>query len=286
MTEMISLKDMYDLHFHASPSINLRKLSALEALKLANAEGMAGILLMDHTYNTESIAQILNELGYRTKVFGSILLNESVGGINPSVVEAAIELGTKHIQMPTYSSRNHEEKFGDDQQEFPYKKRVKGIYILDSRGRLIPEVEDALQVMKGRGSFLGTGHLSIVEMEALISRAKSLKIPVMVSGASSETSPIPISVQNRMADDFVFMEHNYGVLIRVQRKQTPIESVVEQIRSVGAERCVIATDAGQITFPDQVYCLKDFVKRLMEKGIKQKEIDLMTRENPRILLGI
>src|SRR3989339_459817 len=92
-----SLKGMYDLHVHASPSIAKRKLTALEALKLANNEGMEGFLLLDHTYNTATVAQALNELGYETKVFGSILLNESVGGLNPSVVEAAIGLGTSQI---------------------------------------------------------------------------------------------------------------------------------------------------------------------------------------------
>lgn len=285
MDSKISLNGMYDLHVHAAPSIKQRKFTALEALKLASEEGMAGFLLMDHTYNTECIAQVLNELEYGAKVFGSILLNESVGGINPSVVEEAIELGTKHIQMPTYSARNHEEKFGDDQQGFPYKKRGKGIYILDDRGRLIPEVEDILQLLKGSESFLGTGHLSVLELEALISRAKDLKIRVMVNDASSKTFTIPISAQKRMAGDHVFMEHDYGVLIRVFRKQTPIESVVKQIRAVGVERCVIATDAGQIKFPDLVYCLRDFVECLLEKEITEKEIDLMTRENPRILLG-
>jgi predicted metal-dependent phosphotriesterase family hydrolase len=38
--------------------------------------------------------------------------------------------------------------------------------------------------------------------------------------------------------------------------------------------------------PDNVTSMKDFVGRLIEAGITDKEIDLMTRRNPRILLGI
>lgn len=74
MQEMITLKCMYDLHVHVYPSIARRKFTAFEALKLANNEGMGGFLLLDNTYNTTVVVQVLNEMGYDTKVFGSILL--------------------------------------------------------------------------------------------------------------------------------------------------------------------------------------------------------------------
>lgn len=286
METMISLKGMYDLHVHAAPSIARRKFTALEALKLASQEGMGGFLLLDHTYNTVVVAQVLNEMGYETKVFGSILLNESVGGLNPSVVETAIQLGTKQIQMPTYSAQSHKEKYGDDQKIFPYQKKSKGVYILDNRGRLISEVEEILQVIKGADSFLGTGHLSIAEIEALVVRAKELKIRVMVNSVSTDMIEMPIPIQKKLADDNIFMEHDYAVLTDVVRKKTPIESVVEQIRAVGAERSVIATDAGQPQNPNLIEELKDFIRQLLKNGMTENELDLMTRKNPKTLLNI
>lgn len=287
MDARISLEGMYDIHIHTSPSIQRRRCSALDALKLASAEGMGGVLLLDHTYNTEVIAQVLNQLGYGPKVFGSILLNESAGGLSASVVEGAIALGTKQIQMPTYSSRHHEETIGDDQKVFPYKKRAKGIYILDERGRLIPEVEEILDLLKGSGSFLGTGHLSAIEVETLVRRAGQLKVRVLVNGASNQPGGVSIQSQKELVCEHVFMEHDYGALIRAAEiRRTPIESVVEQIRAVSAERCVIVTDAGQMDYPDMIYSLRDFVTRLTEHGISEKEIDFMTRQNPRRLVGV
>ncbi len=283
---MISLKGMYDLHVHAAPSIARRKFTALEALKLANNEGMGGLLLLDHTYNTTVVAQVLNEMGYETKVFGSILLNESVGGLDPSVVETAIGLGTKQIQMPTYSAQNHKEKYGDDQKIFPYQKKSKGVSILDNRGRLISEVEEILQIIKDSESFLGTGHLSIVEIEKLVGRAKELKIRVLVNSVSTDMIDIPIHIQKKLADENVFMEHDYMVLTDLTHKKTPIESIVKQIRAVGAERCVIATDSGQPPNPNLIDELRDFNKQLLKNGITENELNLMTQKNPRILLGI
>ena len=61
---------------------------------------------------------------------------------------------------------------------------------------------------------------------------------------------------------------------------------MEQIRQVGAERCVIASDAGNPNIPDPVAALKDFIRRLLNNGITEDEVNLMTRETPRLLLGI
>jgi hypothetical protein len=286
MDAAISLRGRYDLHVHASPSIARRKFTALEALKLASIEGMGGVLLLDHTYNTAVVAQALNELGHETKVFGSMLLNEAVGGLNPNVVETAIQLGAKQIQMPTYSSRNHKERYGDDQKLFPYQKRSKGISVLDQVGRLLPEVEDILLLLKGKRSFLGTGHLSAGEIETLVSRAEELGVSVLVSSVSTDIVDLPLALQKRLAADNVFMEHDYMVLTEGVHKNTPIESIVEQIRAVSADRCVIATDAGQPTVPDLITGFKEFIRQLLEHGITESELDCMTIRNPRILLGI
>ena len=282
---MVSLEGMYDLHVHASPSIAPRKLTALEALKRASAEGMGGFLLVDHTYNTAMVAQVLNEMEYETEVFGAIILNESVGALNPFVVEAAIRMGARQIEMPTYSARNHKEKYGDDQTIFPYQTGPMGCYILNDRGRLNPEVEDILQLLRESHCFLGTGHLSVPEIEVLVARAKELHLQVLVNSVSLDMIDMPLSIQKRLAADNVFMEHDYTAFTDIVRKKTPIESIVEQIREVGAERCIIASDAGNPNIPDLFVALKDFIRRLLKNGITENEVNLMTRETPRLLLA-
>jgi hypothetical protein len=284
--EMISLEGMYDLHLHPAPSMQRRKFSALEAIKLAHEEGMAGLLFLDHTYNTTTMADTINEMGFRTKAFGSIMLNEAAGGLSPSVVEIALALGAKQIEMPTYSSKAHLDAYGDDQKLFPYKKRGKPIYILGERGRLIPEVEEIIELVRGSQSFLASGHLSTLEVDAIITRAKEKGLKVMVCGVSTDMPGYPLDAQKKWAADHIFMEHDYMALTDVPHIKTSIATIVEQIRSVGAERCVLGTDAGNMKLPDNVTAMKDFVGRLVEAGITDKQIDLMTRRNPRMLLGI
>ena len=283
---MISLEGMYDLHVHPAPSIQRRRFTALEAVKLANEERMGGVLFLDHTYNTTMMADTINEMGFQTKAFGSIMLNEAVGGLSPSVVEIALALGTKQIEMPTYSSKAHFDAYGDDQKIFPYKKRGKPIYILDERGRLIPEVEEIIELVKGTKSFLASGHLSTLEVDAIVTRAKEKGCRVMVCGVSTDMPGYPLDAQKNWATDHIFMGHDYMALTDVPHIRTPITTIVEQIRAVGAERCVIGTDSGSMKLLDNVSSMKDFVDRLIEAGLTDKEIDFMTRRNPRILLGI
>ena len=283
---MISLEGMFDLHIHPAPSIQRRRFTALEAIKLAHEERMAGLLFLDHTYNTTTMADTINEMGFQTKAFGSIMLNEAVGGLSPSVVEIALALGTKQIQMPTYSSKAHFDAYGDDQKIFPYKKRSKPIYILDDQGHLIPEVEEIVELMKGTSSFLATGHLSTLEVDAIVKRAKEAGCKMMVCSVSTDMPGYPLNAQKSWAADNIFMEHDYLALTDVPHQKTPITTIVEQIRTIGAERCVLGTDAGNMKLPDNVTAMRDFLSRLIEGGLTEKEIVLITRRNPRILLGI
>jgi len=283
---MISIEGMYDIHIHPAPSIQKRKFTALEALKFADEEKMAGIVLLDHTYNTTTMADTINEMGFKAKAFGTIMLNEGVGGLNPSVVEVALSLGTKQIQMPTYSSKHHQDNYGDDQKIFPYKKRAKPVYILDSKGRLIPEVEDILELVKGTNSFLGSGHLSSPEVDILAKRANELGVRLVVNSVSSDMPGHSLEAQKNWTGDMTFIEHDYNAVSDVPHRPTPIGVIVNQIRAVGVERCVLGSDAGNMKLPTNTEAMRKFAGMLLEAGLTDKELDLISRRVPKILLGI
>ncbi|OPY76299.1 MAG: hypothetical protein A4E65_03209 [Syntrophorhabdus sp. PtaU1.Bin153] len=283
---MISLEGMYDLHVHPAPSVQKRTFTALEGVRSAAEEKMAGLVLKDHTYNTVAMTRTINETGFSTKAFGAIMLNEAVGGLNPSVVEIALALGTKMIELPTYSSKGHYDQYGDDQKIFPYKKRIKPIYILDSHGRLVPELEEIIDLVKGSDAFLASGHISRAEADVLVRRVKETGCKLLFVGVSTDMPDHPVDAQKQWASDHVFMEHVYGALTDMPHRKTPISTIVAQIRTVGAERCVLGTDAGSIKLPRQVESMKEFLTLLLDAGITEKEIDLMARQNPGNLLGI
>lgn len=281
----VSLEGMYDLHVHPAPSMQKRTSTALDAIRTASAEKMAGLLFKDHVYNTVSMASTINELGCTAKAFGGVMLNEAIGGLSLAAVEAALAMGTKLIEFPTYSSKAHWDAYGDDQKLFPYRKSMKPIYVLDEAGGLIPAMEEIMRLVKEAGAVIGSGHMSAEEASVVAKRAKELRCKVVMVGVSTDMPGYPVAAQKEWAAEHVFMEHCYGAITDMPHTPTPIETVVGQIREVGAERCIISTDAGSMKLPQQVDAMRDFVDRLLGAGITDKEIDLMTRRNPAYLVG-
>jgi imidazolonepropionase-like amidohydrolase len=55
---------------------------------------------------------------------------------------------------------------------------------------------------------------------------------------------------------------------------------------VGAEKCIMSTDLGQIWNPPPVEGMRMFIVTLIKYGISEKEIILMAKKNPAKLLGL
>ena len=133
---------------------------------------------------------------------------------------------------------------------------------------------------------MGTGHISPLEVDGLVRPAKELKIKVVVNSVSTDMPCIPLADQRGWADEDIFMEHDFMALTDVPHHPTPIASVVMQICGVGAERCVLGTDSGTVRLPDNIAAMEAFVNRLLDAGLTEKEIDLMAKRNPKIVLGM
>lgn len=286
------LRGAYDLHVHASPSLAQRRLTAIEAIKLASEAGMAGVMFLDHTTMTTPIARVVNELGFSARAFGGVLLNRAAGGLCPQAVEAIIQFGTKQIQMPTYDAQAHIDRYGADTRIFPYQHTSEhgGIRVLDESGALRVEVEECLDVVAAHADaiFLGTGHLSVPESVALVRRAQERGIRrILLTSVSTDVVDMPIAVQQELTRvDGVLAEHNLMAITSIPHCPTTIARIASDIRAVGAERCILATDAGQLQIDDLVSGMRRFVELLLAEGVEERAIELMIKRNPAALLGI
>ena len=88
------LKGSYDLHVHAAPDVQERRLDALETARYAYESEMGGFVLKSHDYPTAPLTYALNRMYPGLEVFSALALNRSVGGLNPDAVEMAAKLGT------------------------------------------------------------------------------------------------------------------------------------------------------------------------------------------------
>jgi len=281
-----------DLHVHAFPDIRPRRIDAIELIDEARGVGMAGALIKDHVTITSDRAYILNKIFPDFKVFGSIVLNYTVGGLNPPAVKAAIRLGVKQVYMPTYSSAYGIKKHGVISETFtdlfpPNGK--KGISILSTKGTLLPEVDIILRTIMENDVILGTGHLSPAESLKLIERAKELGVQkVLVTHPSSLLTDMSLDDQKRAVQMGAFIEHCYVgcTTFTSTGKPLPPKAMAEQIKGVGAEHCIMSTDFGQLKNLTPVEGMRKFIEEMLANGITKDEIDRMIRKNPRKLLNL
>ena len=276
MTE-INLEGVIDLHVHTAPDVRPRRLDDLALAREAAAAGMRAILLKSHHTLTADRATIVDGLVEGVRVFGGLVLNDAVGGLNPAAVEAALALGAKEIWMPTQSAANHRRATGVPDG---------GISILDEEGELRPVVSEILSLIALHDVILGTGHRSVQETQRLVPAARAAGVRrILITHPELPIVNMPIAVQQALAGPGVFFERCLVATVFPGSTAT-LSSIAAAIRQVGPQATVLATDFGQPENPSPVEGMRRYIAGLMDLGFSQGEIDCMTRINPAWLLKL
>ena len=98
------------MHVHSHPDVFGRNMDDIDVAQLAKASGMRGILLKNHVSETASRAALVMKVVPGIEVFGGIVLNKAVGGINPDAVEWMHRVyggRGKVVWLPTFESDKH-----------------------------------------------------------------------------------------------------------------------------------------------------------------------------------
>jgi hypothetical protein len=62
--------------------------------------------------------------------------------------------------------------------------------------------------------------------------------------------------------------------------------VYDMIKAVGPERCVLTSDLGQVESPPPAEGFREFIEMFRSLGASDRDIDVMTKDNPSRLLGL
>ena len=90
----------YDLHVHSAPDVLPRKMDDIDMVERLRGSGLAGYAIKSHYFCTSERAQLMNKLYPDCDFIGTITLNRSVGGINPTAMEMAARSGVKSCPLP------------------------------------------------------------------------------------------------------------------------------------------------------------------------------------------
>jgi urease gamma subunit len=286
------LQGAVDMHIHSFPSLFPRLVDHVEAAEGAKTMGLRAIVLKEHHGYTSDRMYFVRKLVSGIEVYGGVVLNNSVGGINPFAAEAAIELGAKIVWFPTLSAKNHLDQmggaaFGKSMQRKAKKRMVeKPISVLDEKGKLIPEAYEVIDLVAANDIMLATGHLSIPEVRPLIKAAKERGVKLLYLNHPEYIINGTVEEQKELAREGVYIEHLAIFMFPMWSTQWGIDGVVQMIKEVGPERTVLASDLGQVHNPPPWEGLRMYVRVLLEKGIPEKHLRMMVRDNPYYLLNL
>lgn len=271
----IALEGVVDLHFHTGPDSRPRSVDDIEASRLAAEAGMRAILLKNHFTMTADRAAIAMGQVDGLEIFGGLVLNRAVGGINPEAVRqmATFSGGRgKVVWLPTFDSEYAATSSGGGG---PY------VSILED-GEPLPAVLEVFELLAEHDLTLAMGHSAPGEVLRLIPEARRLGVPrilvthVFSQGATREQ-------MRQMAEEDAIMEIDW---LAVYGGNRTIEDYVSAIRDLGAEAFFMSSDLGQEGNPVHPDGLRAYIRAMLDAGITEEEIDIMTRRNPARLLGL
>jgi len=276
-----------DMHIHIAPESRLkRRQNALQLAYTAREVGLKSIVLKNREYGTVALAQLVQELVPEVLTYGSITLDNEAGGLNPGAVLAWVRMGAKVVWMPTATAANSKGKVLRSRGlDLP----GEGQRVLNSKGTLLPEVKEIIQIVKDHDIVLGTGHLSPQEVFVLVEEALASGLKRVVITHVLQDQLMDVILTNdeivRLAKMGAVIEYSYWTCQNNISKVDP-GVIVESIKTVGAENCILTTDFGQIDNPPAPEGMKDFLRVLLEGGINEKEIETMVKKNPARLLNL
>jgi hypothetical protein len=289
------IRGAYDLHVHSAPDVLPRKMDDLEMARRIVDSGMAGYAIKSHYFCTAERAELVNKLNPGCKAIGTITLNSSVGGINPTAVEMAARAGAKLVWFPTCDSEYELAHVfnGDPNKKLPYwaqiivQLREDGVKTptinLLKDGKLIDAAYEVLDVIARKDIILATAHVSHQEAFALVKAAKERGVKrIVITHVDFPTTFYTVDEQKELAKYGAYMEHCYTTWAT---GKVDFGTTLEQIKAMGAERVILGTDLGQKTAPYPDEGLQEFANKLYDAGVSEADIRRMIVDNPAALIG-
>jgi hypothetical protein len=286
------IKKTIDLHVHIGPEIIPRKYT-VKQLSAAEENNLYGAVLKNHFYPTAPLIKSIDQP--RINLFGSVVLNNFIGGLNSEAIYASSLITDKPLMVwfPTVDA----EQFlnNSDYQVAPEwinnpslnkflrkSKTVKGIKVC-SNGRLTQPTYSVIKSIKETGSVLATGHISWQESLLLTKKAEQLGVKkIIITHPIYQKINMPLKIQKKLAAMGANIEFCYSMF---SIDQIPIRKMADQIKFLGPENCLLSSDVGQQFNLKPSKALLVFAKKLNQNGISLQSLKTMLVKNPRKIMS-
>ena len=284
----------YDLQVHVAPDVIERRIDDVGLAEEFLARGLKGFVLKSHYIPTAERAKVVCRAVPGIQAFGALTLNHSIGGLNPVAVELAGRSGAKIVWMPTVDAANETAgRVDGPSTKLPFWAKIQRelaadgiapepLTVLDENGKVNEATRRCLELIGRHNMILATGHLGRHEIFPLVRTAREMKLQrVLVTHAEFPSQNFSAEEQVELADAGAFIEHCFTTM---HTGKAPWDAVLNSIRKVGPERCVLSTDLGQTINPPVAEGFAMFAQTLLDAGFSTEQIRRMAVTNPGALI--
>ena len=279
-----------DMHVHSHPDVFGRNLDDIDVATLAKAKGMRGIVLKNHVSETASRAALVMKVVPGIEVFGGVVLNKAVGGVNPDAVEWMHRVyGSrgKVVWLPTFEADRHVKVLS--------KPDARGLVVAPG-GQVTPEMEAILKIIARENLVLATGHVHPEEIVAVVRRGRELGVKnMLITHGFTNVPGLTMGQAKQVADmgaiiEVCFLQFlagpNAPLAFLTHWTQVNAKNVATAVKEIGAKSLIISSDLGQsanMIHPDGIEAA---IAAMKKENISDADIDMMMRKNPARLLGL
>jgi hypothetical protein len=284
-----SIRGAYDLQVHVAPDIIARRIDDLGLAKEFLSRGLKGFVLKSHYMSTAERAKVVSAAVPGIAAYGAITLNHSVGGLNPVAVDIAGRSGAKIVWFPTVDAENETAGLPTGgNKKLPFWAEIQreisamGISpprmtVLDENGKISSATRSCIELIAKHDMILATGHLGRHEIFPLVRTAREMKVrKVLVTHAEFPSQNLTAEEQVELANTGAMIEHCFTTM---HTGKAPWQTVMDSIRAVGPERCLLSTDLGQTINPPVAEGFALFAQTLLDGGFTVEEVRRMAVTN-------
>ncbi|HJZ82549.1 MAG TPA: DUF6282 family protein [Pyrinomonadaceae bacterium] len=284
----------YDLQVHVAPDVIARRTDDIDLARDFLARGLRGFVLKSHYVPTAERAQVVSRAVPGIEAYGAIVLNHSIGGLNPVAVEIAGRSGNKIVWMPTVDAANETAgRLDGGSEKLPFWARIQReiaaagitrppITVLDQNGQLSEDTRRCLELIAKHDMILATGHLGRHEIFPLVRAARETGVMrIVVTHAEFPSQNLSGPEQKELAELGAIIEHCFTTY---HTNKATWEAVFANIGQAGVEHCLLSTDLGQKTNPPVAEGFAMFAQKFLEAGFSLTDIRRMAVINAEDLL--
>jgi len=281
------LQGAIDCHIHAYPDFVHRSQDMIQIAVEASKSGMRAIAFKDHwniSCNAAYLAQRhvdylveKGELQRRVEIYGGA---GTCHGMNPEYIRVALQYPNfKMIWFPTFTSLGFWRGAGHPEKG--------GVRLVGEKGEVLPEVVEIMKMAVEKKVGVGFGHTDFKELLPLAKKAKELGVRATLDHPLLELNKLLLDEMRQLADLGVYVGTYCQPMIPslYQPVADPVETI-RTIKAIGAERCIIGSDFGQVLHMDAIDGMRVFIRALLGYGITPEQIKMMLKDNPAKLMWL